>query len=298
MTTTAVAAPRRSARRPVPPAVLLLPAALLFLLILAVPFAVLVGSSFGPGGVGQVGIADTFTLEHYRRLFGDGLYRDALVDSIVIGAGTALFSVVLGFPVAYVLANTRSVKWVTILTIALLIPFQLSAAVRIFGLIALLGDNGLINGPLLRNGILGDSLPLMYNRLGVFIGTVEFMLPFVVFSLVGALKAIKPDLVQAGRSLGSSYWRTFALIVLPLSLPGIVAASLIAFAITISDYAIPNLLSSYRVQVLPSLMDQQVLVTADFRFAAALGVTLVVVSVAAVVLTYFMLKRVVGGAGR
>jgi putative spermidine/putrescine transport system permease protein len=291
-----VAVRQRATRRALPRAVLLLPAALLFLFVLAVPFALLVGSSFGPGGVGQVGIGDEVTLEHYRRLFGDGLYREALIDSIVIGAGTALISVVLGFPVAYVLANTRSVKWVTILTILLLIPFQLSAAIRIFGLIALLGDNGLINGPLIRHGVVGDPLPLMYNRLGVFIGTVEFMLPFVVFSLVGALKAIKPDLVQAGRSLGSSYWRTFALVVLPLSIPGVVAASLIAFTITISDYAVPNLLSSYRVQVLPSLMDQQILVTADFRFAAALGVTLVVVSVAAVFVSYFMLKRVLRGA--
>jgi putative spermidine/putrescine transport system permease protein len=295
---TAVAPRGLAARvpRPRPGWPLLVPGALLLVLVLVIPFASLAGSAFSPGGVGQVGVGGGFTLEHFERLFTTSLYRRALVDSVIIGAGTAVLAVTLGYPVAYVLANTRSVKWVVILTALLLIPFQLTAAVRIFGLIALLGDNGLINRALVGEGVVGQPLPLMYNRFGVFVGTVEFMLPFVVFSLVGAMKAIDPQLMQAGRSLGSPYWRTFLRVVLPLSVPGVVAASLIAFTLTVSDFTVPNLLSAYSVQPLPSLLDQQVIVTADFRFAAALGVTLVLVSLFAVAVSYWMLRRIARAA--
>ncbi len=295
---TAVASRDLGARipRPRPGWPLLVPGALLLLLVLVIPLASLIGSAFSPGGVGQVGVGGGFTFEHFERLVSNSLYRRALVDSVIIGSVTAVLAVALGYPVAYVLANTRSVKWVVILTALLLIPFQLTAAVRIFGLIAVLGDTGLINRALVGQGIVGEPLQLMYNRFGVFVGTVDFMLPFVVFTLVGAMKTIDPQLVLAGRSLGSPYWRTFLRVVLPLSVPGIVAAWLIAFTLTISDFTVPNLLSAYSVQPLPSLLDQQVIVTADFRFAAALGVTLTVVSLFAVAISYWMLRRIAKAA--
>ena len=131
----------------------------------------------------------------------------------------------------------------------------------------------------------------------ILLGMIAYVLAqFAVGIWVSRRVKSEADYILAGRSLGSPYWRTFLRVVLPLSVPGVVAASLIAFTLTVSDFTVPNLLSAYSVQPLPSLLDQQVIVTADFRFAAALGVTLVLVSLFAVAVSYWMLRRIARAA--
>ena len=202
---------------------LLLPAALLFLVVLVLPLLLLLPTALNPSIRGVVGIEPAFTLANFLRLFTQDVYTDALLNSILFGVITAAGAVLLGFPVAFVIANTHSLRRLTLMTLLLLIPFQIDIIGRVFGLIVLLGDNGLINSSLAQLGVIGRPLPLMYNKLGVVFGTTQFMLPFVIFALVGSLKTIHPELLQAGRSLGATYWSAFRKIVLPLSLPGIAA---------------------------------------------------------------------------
>jgi putative spermidine/putrescine transport system permease protein len=276
---------------------LLIPAALLFLVVLAVPLLLLLPTSLNPSARGVVGLEPTLTFENYIRLLTQDLYPDALLKSVFFGGVTSVIAVVLGYPVAFVIANTHSIRRLTALTILLLIPFQIDIIVRIFGLITLLGDNGLINSSLVDLGLITRPLPLMYNRTGVLIGTTQFILPFVVFALVGALKTVNPELIQAGRSLGASYWSAFRKIVLPLSLPGIAASALIAFTLTFSDFAIPTVLSTYQEIVLPLLLYQQVTVLANVRFAAAMAVTMLAVSLATVFIGYRLIRRILAAGG-
>jgi putative spermidine/putrescine transport system permease protein len=269
---------------------LLGPAALLFLVILPLPFIVMFIESLNPSARGVATLSTDFTLNNYVRALTSALYRNALITSLILGAVTAIIAVILGYPIAYTMAHSQNLRVVTLLTILLLIPFQLDVVVRILGLIVMLGDNGLINQALRSSGL--QPLPLMYNNFGVLIGTTSFMLPFVVFTLVGALRSIDPNLLAAARSLGSPYWRSFARIVLPLSMPGIVAAGLIAFTLTVSNFIVPVLMSAYTVPILSGLMYEQVVVVADFRFAATLGVVLLVVSLVTIAFAYRLIRNV------
>jgi putative spermidine/putrescine transport system permease protein len=268
---------------------LLGPAAALFVVILLVPIVVMFIESFNPSVRGVATLSTNFSLDNYLHALSAGLYTDALIKSMLFGIVTAVVALVLGYPIAFIMANSNDLRVATIFTILLLIPFQLDVVVRILGLVVLLGDNGLINQALTSAG--AAPLHLMYNEFGVIVGTTEFMLPFVVFSLVGVMRTIDPDLLPAARSLGLPYWRSFWKVVLPLSVPGIIAAALIAFTLTVSNYIVPVLMSSYTSLVLSGLMHEQVVVVADFRFAAALGVMLLAVSIVTIAVAYRVVRN-------
>jgi putative spermidine/putrescine transport system permease protein len=159
----------------------------------------------------------------------------------------------------------------------------------------LLGDNGLINGFLLRVGAITAPLPLMYNVFGVIVGLVQITLPFMVLSLIGIIKAIHPSLEEAARSLGASRWHAFVTIVLPLSMPGILAGTLLVFALSISSYVVPALMGGWKVMVLPIHIYQQIAEVGRWQFGAAIAVVLFVTSIAAVAVYHQAAVRTSGG---
>ena len=146
---------------------------------------------------------------------------------------------VLGYPLAYLIAKTRNVAGNTLLMILVLAAMQLDMVIRLYGMMVLLGDRGLINGALVDSGLIESPLPLMYNTLGVIIGMVQFTLPFMVLSLIGVIRSIDPSLEEAARSIGATRRQAFLRIVLPLSMPGMLAGSLIVFALSISSFVVP-----------------------------------------------------------
>jgi putative spermidine/putrescine transport system permease protein len=147
----------------------------------------------------------------------------------------------------------------------------------------LLGDNGLINATLIEWGVITSPLPLMYNIFGILVGLVQVGLPFMVLSLTGSIKAIDPSLELAASSLGATRWQTFVRIVLPLSMPGILAGTMLVFAMSLSSYAVPTLMGGFKVMVLPIHIYQQISESARFQFGAALAIVLFVISVLAVI---------------
>src|SRR5260370_653202 len=118
-------------------------------------------------------------------------------------------------------------------------------------LMVLMGDNGLINASLLQWHMIAKPLPLMYNAFGTVVGLVQLSLPFMALSLIGIIRNIDPVLEEAARSLGGSRWATFWSITFPLSMPGVLAGSLLVFAIAISSYVVPALMGGWRVIVMP-----------------------------------------------
>ena len=135
---------------------------------------------------------------------------------------------------------------------------QIDLTVRIFGYLTILGDNGLINGTLIRAGVLSRPLPLMYNSFGVIVGLVNLSLPFLILPLIGIIESISPDLLNVARLLGCNRWKGFMKVELPLSLPGIITGVLFAFAISMSSYLIPVLLGGWGRAVLPVYIYQQI----------------------------------------
>ena len=257
---------------------LLLPAMLVFIFLFAVPVGMLLAISFNEKAKAIVTIQPNFTLEHFQRFFQKSLYTTALQQSLTLAFIATIVNIILGYPVAYVIAKTRDPNRNTFLMILILIPFQVDMLIRSYGLMTILGDNGLINGTLLEHGFISEPLPLMYNAFGVVIALTQFCIPFMVLSLIGIIKGINPSLVEAARNLGAGRWQAFFRIELPLSMPGILAGSLFIFAISISTFVGPVLLGGWRVVILPMLIFQQISDIGNWQFGAAVATILLVIA--------------------
>jgi putative spermidine/putrescine transport system permease protein len=269
------------------------PAALLFVLFFILPFAVMAVLSFLSGNpVSNPNV--TFTWRHYNRLVSSDLYFDALVATMRIGAVTTIVALLIGYPLAHWMARMHSRVGHALLLMAVIAPLLTGIVVRTFAWMTVLGDRGVINVTLQWLGLAEKPLPLMYNEFGVVLGLVHIYVPFMVLTLVGVIGRIDRALEEAARGLGASRVRTFVEVTLPLSLPGILAGSLLVFALAISAYVTPVLLGGNNVLTLPMLIYQQVSASFNLGFAGALGVVLLVVSLALVFAYNTILGRLTG----
>jgi putative spermidine/putrescine transport system permease protein len=234
------------------------------------------------------------TFHHYARFFSDGFYLGVLWDTLVLGAIVTVVSLLLGYPLAYHLARTRS-RWKPLLIVCILSPLLVGIVIRCYGWMILLADRGLINATLMERGWITRPLPLMYNKFGVTIALVHVFLPFMILSLTGVLKRIDPHLLEAAQTLGASRARSFLEVTLPLSLPGILAGSLLTFSLAISSFVVPILLGGFKVQVLPMIVYEQVLSVFDWPFGAANAFVLLVISIALIAVYIKVTERALRG---
>jgi putative spermidine/putrescine transport system permease protein len=261
---------------------LLAPAALLFIFFFVIPISALVIMSFNETAKTVIRLQTNFTLEHYIRFFSRSVYVRALLNSLRLGAITTVITVLLGYPLAYVVAKTEHPGRNTFLMILILIPLQIDQLVRAYGIMALLGDNGVINATLLERGLISSPLPLMYNTFGIIVGLTQVTIPFMVLSLIGIIRRIAPSLEEAARNLGADRLRSFLHITLPLSMPGILAGSLLVFALTISNFVVPILLGGSNVFVVPMWIYKLIAEINNWQFASAVSVILLLVSLSVV----------------
>lgn len=279
------------ARRVSPIAWAIAPATLLFVLFFIMPFGVMALLSVLSGNpVSNPNVS--FTWRHYNRLFDSDLYFDALVATMRIGAVTTIISLLIGYPLAHWMARMRSRVGHALLLMAVIAPLLTGIVVRTFAWMTLLSDRGVINTTLQWFGL--APLPLMYNEFGVIVGLVHIYVPFMVLTLVGVVGRIDRTLEEAARGLGAGRLRTFLEVTLPLSMPGILAGSLLVFALAISAYVTPVVLGGNNVLTLPMLIYQQVSASFNLGFAGALGVVLLAVSLALVLAYNSILGRLTG----
>jgi putative spermidine/putrescine transport system permease protein len=166
--------------------------------------------------------------------------------------------------------------------------------VRTFAWMTLLQDRGVVNTTLIALGWIEKPLPLMYNEFGTIVALVHIYVPFMVLTLTGVIGRIDLRLEEAARSLGANRLRAFAEVTLPLSLPGMLAGSLLVFALAISAYVTPFLMGGTDVLTLPMLIYQQIGSSFNLGFAGALGVVLLIVSLAVVIAYNHVLNRLAG----
>jgi putative spermidine/putrescine transport system permease protein len=213
------------------------------------------------------------------------------LSTLKIGAVTTLASLLLGYPIAHWLARIRSRTGHALLLMAVVAPMLTGIVVRTFAWITILSDKGVINATLSGLGLTSTPLPLMYNEFGTTIALVHIYVPFMVLTLAGVIGGIDRRFEEAAMSLGASPIRAFFEVTLPLSLPGIMAGSLLVFALAISAYVTPYLMGGQQVLTLPMLIYQQIAATFNTAFAAALGVLLLIVSITLVVAYNRVLSR-------
>ena len=274
---------------------LVLPAFAFFLIFFVFPVLSMLALSFNKAVPGVINFQPDLTLANFERFFNRAIYYEAAIRSIGLATLVAAITLVIGYPLAYLIAKTEHPGRNTFLMILVLTAMQLDIVIRLYGMMVLMGDKGLVNAALLRWGVIEKPLPLMYNFFGVVVGLVQFGLPFMVLSLIGIIRGIHPSLEEAARSLGANRWRAFWRITFPLSMPGILAGSLLVFAISMSSYVIPALMGGWKVMVLPIHIFQQNSELGNWQFGASISVILFLSSMLAVLVYQRYAIKTAGG---
>ena len=268
---------------------LLAPSLVLLVLAFAIPVGMLVPTSFRPY-VPLVGITSGFTVRYYTKLVTDSYYLEIIGRTLGLGLTVTALTLVIGYPVAFFLARTRS-RWRGWLTILVVFPLLLNLVVRTFGWIALLAQNGLVNQAMIALGLVDAPVKLLFNFAGLLIGLTHIFLPFMVLVLVGAIQNIPRDVEDAARVLGASWASAFARVTLPLSLPGVLSGSILVFVLTISALVTPRLLGGPTYQVMSTLIYDEFLQRLNWPAGSAQALLLTVMVLVLVFLSGLLARR-------
>lgn len=261
----AEAAPVRARNWTSPPLWLLLPALGFLAVFFAYPlFDILLRSLRTDDAAG-------LTLANYAAFLGRPIYLRVLYLTLEIALVTTVLSLLVGYPIAYVLANARPTTRAVMLTFVML-PFMTAILVRTYSWMVILRPNGVVNALLVWLGF-GET-QLIYNRTGVLIGMVYTMLPYMVLTLYSVMRGIDGRLVAVAKSLGAGSWAAFWRIYFPLSMPGVAGASMLVFILSAGFYITPRLMGGDRDQMLASIIAYQVDVLLNFNLASAMAVVL------------------------
>lgn len=236
-------------------------------------------------------------LGNYAKIIESDTVATLILRTVKLCVITTVAAVSLGYVVSYAMLHALSHVRQRMLSI-LMISFWISVLVRSFAWLMLLGHNGLANNALIAAGLISQPLPFMRNEFGVLIGMTEYMLPYAVLPLLANMQGIDPRVTRASRSLGASNAQTFFRVFLPLTKPGIIAASLLVFISSLGFYVTPAILGGGKVQMIAEYISVQLLVTVRWGTAAMLA-TLMITSVLVLmyVLNRFMKLSVVFGGG-
>ena len=248
---------------------LLLPAgAWLFIFFLAPLAIVLVYSFLERGTYG--GVQWVFTLENFQRVF-DMLYLSTFISSAKIALLTTVIAMLVGYPIAYFIA-TRPTKMRGTLLLMLMIPFWTNFLIRTYAWLTLLRTNtGLINVTLINLGIIDKPLPLFGNTFAIVLGLVYGWLPDMILPIYAALDRLDHSLVEAAEDLYASGWKTFMRVIFPLSLPGVVAGSMLVFIPSLGAFVTPAILGGGKTLMIGNIISNQFLAAHDWPFGSALS---------------------------
>ncbi len=271
------------------PWLLAAPVILLYMVCLVLPLAVLLVTSFttfDPRGGGPT----EFTVANYAKALGDSFYLGVLFRTMWLAFLVTLVTLVVGYPVAYYvrLSSGRAQAYLLLLIIA---PLMVSLIVRAFGWVVVFGSRGVLNFLLLRAGVIETPLRLMYTEFAVIVGMAHVYFPFMVLALLSSLQNIDPTLRLAANNLGAGRVRTFWRITLPLSLPGVLAGSMIVFCLSASAFVTPTVLGGPRVKVMAYMVWEQFLLILNWPLGAAIGFVLLVITTGLMLVYNRLLER-------
>jgi len=224
-----------------------------------------------------------WTVEHFAKLFHEGIYLHVLWMTTEIATGVTLAALLLGYPVAYLLARLDRAKS-NLLLILVLVPFWTSVLVRTYAWMVLLGRQGVVNQLLLAIGVIDQPLRLLNTTFAVYIAMVHVLLPFMILPLYGVMCGLDEDLLRAAQGLGAAPFAVFRQVWLPLSLPGVFAGCLLVFILALGFFITPALVGGPRDLMIAVLIQQQVDLF-NWPFASALAVVLL--AAALIVFTVF-----------
>jgi spermidine/putrescine transport system permease protein len=259
---------------------LLGPGTIWLLVFFLVPLLIMLVYSMMPRGI-YGGVDPGFTLEHYRRFF-DPLYLDILQRTFVWSVACTVICLVLGYPVAYVIA--RAGPWKNFLLFLVVLPFWTSFLVRTFAMIFLMRDTGFINAWLLKLGLVQDPITMLYTPFAVMAGLVYGFLPFMVLPIYASLEKLDLSLLEAAEVLGARPAARFRRVTLPLSMPGVVAGCLLVFIPALGSFLTSDLLGGAKQLMIGNLVQNQFSAARNWPFGSAASFIVMALVLVAVLL--------------
>lgn len=257
-----------------------------------VPLLVVFGISLAVKEFGQPPYSDLLTTEegtvqltlhlsNYIRVFTDATYLTAFLSSIRIAAIATVFTVLIGYPMAYAIARAPD-PWRNVLLMLVILPFWTSFLLRVYALMQFLRGEGVINNVL---GVFGfGPLVMLQTDFAVYVGIVYSYLPFFILPLYTSLVKLEPALLEASADLGARPFRTFLSITLPLSMPGVIAGAMLVFIPAIGEFVIPSLLGGPGTQMIGRVLWDEFFSKTNWPRAAALAVTMLFIVVIPIML--------------
>ncbi len=212
---------------------------------------------------------------NYMILAQDSLYVSALLGSLKIATVSTLLCILIGYPMAYAIANAPR-HWRTPLLMLVILPFWTSFLIRAYAWIGILKNNGLLNNMLMSIGVIDEPLNILYTQWAVFIGDTYTYLPFFILPLYASLLKLDHSLLEAAADLGAKPITQFFTVTLPQTTPGIIAGSMLVFIPTMGEFIIPDLLGGPDVLMLGKMMWIEFFNNKDWPVASALTVVLLV----------------------
>ena len=248
------------------------PAILLVVLVLVLPVAATIGTTFSD---------DKGVLAPYLAFFGSGFRRNVLWRTLEISLATTAISLLIGFLTAYVVAKSPG-RLKSLLIIAAVFPLLTGVVVRSFAWLIILGKNGILNNLLVWLGVTAEPFSMLYTEGAVIVAMVYLFVPLMILTLVGVLENIPEDVLQASASLGASPAATFRQVVFPLAVPGLIVGAVLVFTGSFTSYATPQLVGGERQMVMGTLMYQRAMVAFDWVGASTIAAIMVVLTVTVV----------------
>lgn len=240
-------------------------------LFVFMPNMMIIGTSFLTRDDANL-IELTFTLENYIRLF-DPLYAKVMLHSFYMALVATLLCLSIGYPFAYAIAK-MPVKWRPFMLFLVIVPFWTNSLIRTYGLKIMLGTRGVLNNTLLYLDIIDKPIRIMYTEYAVMIGLVYILLPFMVLPLYSAIEKLDHNYIEAARDLGANKFQTFVKVIFPLTMPGIIAGSLLVLLPALGMFYVADLLGGAKNLLIGNVIKSQVLNARDWPFGAATSIAL------------------------
>ena len=218
------------------------------------------------------------TLDNYRFLAEDSLYWISYFKSIKIAFISTCFCLLIGYPMAYAIARANPV-WRNIFLFLIILPFWTSFLLRVYAWMSMLNTNGVINNLLISIGLIKEPLKLLYTDFAVYLGIVYSYLPFMILPLFANLEELDLDLNEAAADLGARPLTTFIDITLPLSIPGIIAGSLLVFIPAMGEFVIPSLLGGLDSLMIGRTLYDEFFLNRDWPLSSAVASILLLILV-------------------
>lgn len=249
---------------------LALPLVLAFLAFFTAPLLMLFGvSGFNDDQITEPGLGS------WRKFAGDPFYWKVTFDTLKLGFWTVCATILVGYPLAIVYMHA-SARWQRVLLFIIIMPVLLSVVVRTFAWIVILGNDGVVNQAIMALGLSPTPLRLLQTELGLIISLTQIEMPMMLLPLISVMAKLDRNLLDASTALGASRWRTLFKVIVPLSLPGLIAGCTLVFASSTTAFISQSIIGGNRLVYLPLVIWQQSLVVYNWPLAAVAAIVLLV----------------------